>query len=130
MLNKLALALAVAIVVLLAAVAALSISGSRDRASENGDDSELVSSEEVVDARTTVAMGGAGQPLDIECRIPGDSSTPLLVSFINATSATDDYLAKITVVYTTGRTVTALAEATALRPGERREVVPEPWPDD
>lgn len=129
MLNKLALALAVLIVVLLAAVAALTISASQDEQAED-DDSGLTSSEEVVEARTSVVVGSVGQPLDVECQVPVDASTPLLVAFHNASETVDDYVAKITVVYRDGSTTTALAEAAALRPGEQRAVVPEPWPDD
>jgi hypothetical protein len=128
LLNKLALALAVLIVVLLAAVAAIAISADRDETAENGE-SELSSAEALVEDRTTVAIGSEGQPLGVECQVPTDSGTPLLVSFLNATDETNDFLARITVDFADGTTVTALARAAALRPGERRAVVPEPWPD-
>ena len=129
MLNKLALALAVLIVVLLAGLAAITISASQNDSA--GDvESELISSEESVETSTAVALGTAGEPLDVECQVPLDDNTPLLVSFLNATDVTADYLARVTVDYRDGTSTTAIAEATSLRPGERRTVVPEPWPDD
>jgi len=128
MLNKLALALAVLIVVLLAAVAAMTISASQNDSADGGE-SELTSSEEAVETRTTVALGAVGEPLDVECQVPSDDSTPLLVSFLNATNITDDYVAQVTIDYRDGTSTTAIAKASSLRPGERRAVVPEPWPD-
>lgn len=128
MLNKLALALAVLIVVLLAAVAAMTISASQNESADDAE-SELTSSEELVETRTTVALGAAGEPLDVECKLPPDDNTPLLISFLNATNVSDDYLAQVTVVYRDGSSTTAIAEAISLRAGERRDVVPEPWPD-
>lgn len=129
MLNKLALALAVLIVVVLAAVAAIAISSIDDEVADQSE-SEEDKSPQPVPERTTVAMGNGSQPLAISCDVPADESTPLLVSFVNDTATSADYVAKITVVYTNGRIDTAIATAAALRAGERRSVIPEPWPDD
>ncbi len=126
MLNKVALALAVLIVVVLAAILAISIS---DRIQSESDEEEDNASTTTEPDRTII-VDDSGRPVAVSCDIPPDDNTPLLVTFINDTTVTADYTAQVTVLYGNGRAQTAIAEAVALRAGENRAVIPEPWPDD
>ncbi len=127
LLKQLALILAVVIVALLAIVAALTIIN-RD-ADDDAIDSDPAA---VAGSGTTIVLsvGATGSPMEIGCRMPVEGESPLLVSFENLTDVVDDYQAQISVRHDDGTTSTAIAEARDLRPGERRNVLPEPWLDN
>lgn len=126
MLKQLALILAIAIVALLAIVAALTVV---NRGSGT-DDGETANTPVVVIAPQTtimVSVGVDGSQVEVGCRGPVDGQSPFLVSFENQTGVTDDFQARVLVRYDDGSALSVVAEASALRPGERRNVLPETW---
>ncbi len=126
MLKQLALVLAVVIVALLAVVAALTIVN-------RGPDVDEVGSGETEEPgpRTTVvvSVGSTGRQVEVGCLLPVDGQSPFLVVFESRADATDDYKARVSVRSDNGTISTVVGSAEALRPGERREVLPDPWLD-
>lgn len=125
MLKQSALILAIAIVALLAIVAALTIVN-RGSGTDNG---ETATPAVVIGPQTTimVSVGVDGSQVEVSCQSPVDGQSPFLVSFENQTGVTDDLQARVVVRYDDGSALSVVAEAAALRPGERRNVLPEPW---
>ncbi len=124
MLKQLALILAIVIVAILAIVAALTI------VNRGPDDVEIeVDPPEATESRTTimVSIGADGSQIEIGCRLPIEGQSPLLVTFENRTGVVDDYRARVSVRLDDGTISTVVAEAPDLRPGERRNVLPDPW---
>ncbi len=124
MLKQLALILAIVIVAILAIVAALTI------VNRGPDDVEIeVDPPEATGPRTTimVSVGADGSQIEIGCRLPIEGQSPLLVTFENRTGVVDDYRARVSVRLDDGTISTVVAEAPDLRPGERRNVLPDPW---
>ncbi len=74
-----------------------------------------------------VSVGADGSQVEVGCRVPVDGQSPFLVTFENRTSASDDYQAEVSVGLADGSSVAVVAAAPALRPGERRTVLPRPW---
>jgi len=127
MLKQLALILAVVVVALLAIIAALSIINRGPDEDPPEEDPPAATT----GPRTTfrVSVGTDGGPVEIGCLLPEVDQSPLLVTFENGTAFSDDYLARVEVRHEDGVVSTVVAEASNLRPGERREVLPEPWLD-
>lgn len=132
MLSKLALALSVLIVVLLAVVAGVTVlnpsdDSDQDQGTGNVSGGALDSSVAPGPSSGRIELGAADQPLAVACQLPVVGQTPLLVVFENRTGSTDDFLAQVLVVYNDGTRIEAVASADAVRPGEQRSVVPDPW---
>ncbi len=126
MLKQLALLLAVIIVVLLAVVAILTIvnrSSEEEGAEIDSGPTELPGPETTV----AVSVGSLGSQVEVGCLLPVPGQSPLLVTFENGTAAADDYQAQLLVSNDDGSTETVMAKASNLQPGERRNVLPQPW---
>lgn len=124
-LKQLALILAIVIVAILAIVAALTIVN-RGSGGEEVDEEPAV---EPTGPATTIAVsvGAGGSQVEVGCGVPVDGESPFLVTFENRTAVSDDYQAEVSVGLTDGSRVAVVAAAPALRPGERRSVLPQPW---
>lgn len=130
MFKQLALILAIVVVAILAIVAAMSII--------NGDP-ENVSEDEEIDgiqpeatesrASIMISIGPDGGQVEISCLPPTDDQRPFLVSFENQSDVSDDLQAQVLVSLGDDVQSTVVADAPDLRPGERRNVMPEPWLD-